>query len=201
MAQTIWIHKLADAKKAEADGMDYICEHLFQGLTQAGKLTKAKWLEPLTKCKRERWNHMPGAVLRFIRKELQQWQCETRERPGTGVAKSSGARPTRSFEKRMTDPDKQAAFVSGLRKIAEEAAAKNPTLADMRALAKTLVTETRKRIANGEPFSPLGAHFAVCPTRRLSNRCTQQASEGWRWRRSPTTATRGRMSPWRRFAK
>ena len=59
----------------------------------------------------------------------------------------------------MTDPDKQAAFVSGLRKIAEEAAAKNPTLADMRALAKTLVTETRKRIANGEPFSPLGAHM------------------------------------------
>jgi hypothetical protein len=42
MAQTIWIHKLADAKKVEADGMDYICEHLFQGLTQAGKLTKAK---------------------------------------------------------------------------------------------------------------------------------------------------------------
>jgi hypothetical protein len=59
----------------------------------------------------------------------------------------------------MTDPDKQAAFVSGLRKIAEEAAAKNPTLADMRALAKTLVTETRKRIANGEPCSPLGAHM------------------------------------------
>jgi hypothetical protein len=59
----------------------------------------------------------------------------------------------------MTDHDKQAAFVSGLRKIAEEAAAKNPTLADMRALAKTLVTETRKRIANGEPFSPLGAHM------------------------------------------
>jgi len=25
-----WIHKLADAEKAEADGMDYICEHLFQ---------------------------------------------------------------------------------------------------------------------------------------------------------------------------
>jgi hypothetical protein len=42
MAQTIWIHKLADAKKAEADGMDYICQHLFQGLTQTGKLTNAK---------------------------------------------------------------------------------------------------------------------------------------------------------------
>jgi hypothetical protein len=42
MAQTIWIHKVTAAKKAEADGMDYICEHLFQSLTQTGKLTKAK---------------------------------------------------------------------------------------------------------------------------------------------------------------
>jgi hypothetical protein len=42
MAQTIWIHKLANAKKAEADGMDYICQHLFQALTQTGKLTNEK---------------------------------------------------------------------------------------------------------------------------------------------------------------
>jgi hypothetical protein len=42
MAQTIWIHNLNGKKKAEADGMDYICEHLFQALTQSGKLTKAK---------------------------------------------------------------------------------------------------------------------------------------------------------------
>ena len=40
MAQTIWIHMLADAKKRDADGMDYICEHLFKALTQTGKLTK-----------------------------------------------------------------------------------------------------------------------------------------------------------------
>ena len=41
MAQTIWIHRLADARqKAQADGMDYICEHLFQAMTQAGKLMK-----------------------------------------------------------------------------------------------------------------------------------------------------------------
>jgi hypothetical protein len=46
MAQTIWIHKLTDAKKAEADGMDYICVHLFQALTQIGKLTKAKGWNP-----------------------------------------------------------------------------------------------------------------------------------------------------------
>jgi hypothetical protein len=49
MAQTIWIHKLAAAKKAEAEGMDYICEHLFQALTQAGKLTKAKGWNPFPK--------------------------------------------------------------------------------------------------------------------------------------------------------
>jgi len=42
MAQTIWIHMLADAKKRDADGMDYICDHLFKVLTQTGKLTKAE---------------------------------------------------------------------------------------------------------------------------------------------------------------
>ena len=46
MAQTIWIHKLADAKKTDADGMDYICEHLFQALTQTGKLTKVEGWNP-----------------------------------------------------------------------------------------------------------------------------------------------------------
>lgn len=46
MAQTIWLHKLADAKKAEAEGMEYICEHLFQVMSQAGKLTKIKGWNP-----------------------------------------------------------------------------------------------------------------------------------------------------------
>jgi hypothetical protein len=46
MAQTIWIHRLSDPKKAEAEGMEYICEHLFQGLTQSGKLTKVKGWNP-----------------------------------------------------------------------------------------------------------------------------------------------------------
>lgn len=50
MAQTIWIHKIADAKKTHADGMDYICEHFFQALTQSGKLTDAKG-----------WNLFPDA--------------------------------------------------------------------------------------------------------------------------------------------
>jgi hypothetical protein len=47
MAQTIWIHKLADGKKADADGMTYICEHLFQALAQSGKLTKTKGWNPI----------------------------------------------------------------------------------------------------------------------------------------------------------
>ena len=47
MAQTIWIHKLADTKKAEADGMEYICEHLFQALTDRGKLSKEKGWNPV----------------------------------------------------------------------------------------------------------------------------------------------------------
>jgi hypothetical protein len=51
MAQTIWIHKLSDPKKAGADGMDHVCEHLFQSLTQAGQLTKAKG-----------WNLLPNAT-------------------------------------------------------------------------------------------------------------------------------------------
>ena len=46
MAQTIWIHKLSDPKKAGADGMDYICEHLFQALTHGGKLAKDKGWNP-----------------------------------------------------------------------------------------------------------------------------------------------------------
>ena len=50
MAQTIWVHRLVDSKRKEADGMEYICEHLFQDLTPAGKLTKGKG-----------WNPMPDA--------------------------------------------------------------------------------------------------------------------------------------------
>jgi hypothetical protein len=54
MAQTIWIHRLADAKKVEADGMEYICEHLFQGLTHSGKLANAKG-----------WNPTPDASTKY----------------------------------------------------------------------------------------------------------------------------------------
>jgi hypothetical protein len=47
MAQTIWIHRLADVRKTDADGMEFICEHLFQILSQAGKLTKVKGWNPV----------------------------------------------------------------------------------------------------------------------------------------------------------
>lgn len=59
----------------------------------------------------------------------------------------------------MVDPEKQAAFVAGLRKMAEDAAAKNPTLADMRNLAKSLVSETRARSVGGQMHAPLGAYM------------------------------------------
>ncbi len=46
MAQTIWLHRLNDASKSQADGMEYICVHLFQGLTQSHKLSKDKGWNP-----------------------------------------------------------------------------------------------------------------------------------------------------------
>ena len=85
MAQTIWIHKLADTQKTQAEGMEYICEHLFQGLTQAGKLTKDQGLESGAERQLERWQHVPGAILRFVRKELQQRQRADGKRTRTGV--------------------------------------------------------------------------------------------------------------------
>jgi hypothetical protein len=60
MAQTIWIHKVSDAKKAEADGMDYICEHLFQ-LKQSGNLTKVKGWNPF-----ENATAKDGAIYRAL---------------------------------------------------------------------------------------------------------------------------------------
>jgi hypothetical protein len=59
----------------------------------------------------------------------------------------------------MADSEKQAAFVAGLRKLAEQTAANNPSLSDMRTLAKMLVAETRAKIESGEPHSPLGAYM------------------------------------------
>jgi hypothetical protein len=61
----------------------------------------------------------------------------------------------------MADSDKQDAFVASLRKLAEEAAAKNPILADIRALGKTLVGEKRRQIAAGDSLSPVGAYMTA----------------------------------------
>ena len=50
MAQTIWLHRLTDEDKKQADGMEFVCVHLFQGLAHASKLTKEKG-----------WNLIPTA--------------------------------------------------------------------------------------------------------------------------------------------
>ena len=42
MAQTIWLNRLNDENKSQADGMEFVCTHLFQRLSQVNKLTKEK---------------------------------------------------------------------------------------------------------------------------------------------------------------
>jgi hypothetical protein len=59
----------------------------------------------------------------------------------------------------MTDPEKQAAFIDALRKKAEEAAAKDPVLADMRLIGKALLHEARKRIADGNKHTSIAAYL------------------------------------------
>ena len=51
MAQTIWIQRLENTKKSEAEGMDFVCVHLHQRMDQVGKLTKEKG-----------WNLIPNAT-------------------------------------------------------------------------------------------------------------------------------------------
>lgn len=51
MAQTIWLHRLTDEDKKQADGMEFVCVHLFQGLAHASKLTREKG-----------WNPVPNAT-------------------------------------------------------------------------------------------------------------------------------------------
>lgn len=59
----------------------------------------------------------------------------------------------------MADPEKQAAFIAGLRKKAEELAGKNPVFADMRMIGKSLLDEARKRIARGNEHPFFGAYL------------------------------------------
>jgi hypothetical protein len=59
----------------------------------------------------------------------------------------------------MVDPEKQAAFIAALRKKAEDLAAQNPVFADMRLIGKALVDEARKRIANGNGQTSIGAYL------------------------------------------
>jgi hypothetical protein len=51
MAQTIWLNRLESSKKSEAEGMEFACVHLFQRLSEVGKLTKEKG-----------WNLVPNAT-------------------------------------------------------------------------------------------------------------------------------------------
>jgi hypothetical protein len=57
------------------------------------------------------------------------------------------------------DPTEQAAFIDGLRKMAEELSAKTPVLGELRRLGKTMVEQSRKRVAEGS-LSPLGAYIS-----------------------------------------
>ena len=59
----------------------------------------------------------------------------------------------------MTDPEKQATFIAGLRKKAEELAAKNPVSAEMRLIGKSPLGEARKRIAAGNEHPVIGAYL------------------------------------------
>jgi hypothetical protein len=58
------------------------------------------------------------------------------------------------------DPQSQAAFIAALRKKADDAAAANPVLSDIRLLAKTLVDEARKRQSDGRGHTSIGAYLA-----------------------------------------
>jgi hypothetical protein len=59
----------------------------------------------------------------------------------------------------VTDSEKQSAFINALRKKTEEAAAKDPVLADMRMIGKALLNEARKRIAEGNKHTSVGAYL------------------------------------------
>jgi hypothetical protein len=59
----------------------------------------------------------------------------------------------------MTDPEKQSEFIAGLRKKAEELAASNPVIGDMRSVGRALVGEARTRTANGNARTSIGAYL------------------------------------------
>jgi hypothetical protein len=57
----------------------------------------------------------------------------------------------------MAEESAQSKFIAGLRALAEKEAVKNPNLARLRLLSKSLVHETRKRLENGEACPTIGA--------------------------------------------
>jgi hypothetical protein len=60
----------------------------------------------------------------------------------------------------MPDSRNQAAFVAALRQKAEELAASDPVLEDLRMVGKTLVDEFRRRVAAGSPPKSMGGYLA-----------------------------------------
>ena len=61
----------------------------------------------------------------------------------------------------VVDPKEQASFLAGLRKMAEEASAKNPVLGELRRLGKALVEESRRRMAAGLVMHAIGAYISA----------------------------------------
>jgi hypothetical protein len=57
----------------------------------------------------------------------------------------------------MVDPEKQAALIAALRKKSEELAKTDPVFADMRLIGKVLLDEGRKRFAEANRHTSLGA--------------------------------------------
>jgi hypothetical protein len=57
------------------------------GVNAEWQAHEGQGLEPVAERQRERWQHLPGAILRFVWKELQQRQCENGERARTGIRK------------------------------------------------------------------------------------------------------------------
>ena len=68
------------------------------GVDAGWQAHEGQGLEPIPERQRERWHHLPGAILRFVWKELQQRQCENGERARAGIRKPflAGLTPDKS---------------------------------------------------------------------------------------------------------
>ena len=67
----------------------------------------------------------------------------------------------------MAEDSAQSKFMAGLRALAEKEAVKNPELARLRVLSKSLVDEVRKRLDRGETCPTIGASLLADNTVRI----------------------------------